>query len=104
MPRGSRRGGPNAPAGAAKTRAVLGLTASDLGCDPAAAQLAPVLAVVVATVRSDVLGPLARPADLAARRRDPLDERERRRGAGRRRLPYARHVVLSETAVGARRI
>ena len=64
------------PADAAEAGAVLGLTASDLGLDPADAELAPVLVVVVAAVGGDPLGPSPWPADLAAYRRDALDERD----------------------------
>ena len=55
---------------------MLGLAASDLGRDAKSAELPPVLVVVVAAVGGDALGTTARPADLAAHRRDALDERE----------------------------
>src|SRR5207247_3982162 len=64
------------PAGAAESRAVLGLAASDLGGDAAPAQLAPVLVVVVAAIGGDPLRPAARTPDLAPYRRHPLDERD----------------------------
>ena len=63
------------PADAAEPGAVLGLTAGDLGLDPAGAELAPVLVVVVASVGGDAVGPPARPADLAADGWDALDQR-----------------------------
>jgi hypothetical protein len=55
---------------------VLGLAARDLRFDPPLAELAPVLVVVVAAVGSDTVGPLPGPADLAAHRRDTVDERD----------------------------
>jgi hypothetical protein len=64
------------PAVATKPRPMLGLAACDLGFDPAAAELAPVLVVVVAAVGGDALGSPPGPADLAAHRRDPLEERD----------------------------
>jgi hypothetical protein len=64
------------PAGAAESGAVLGLAASDLGFDPAGAELASVLVVVVAAVGGDPLGPPAWPADLAANGWDALDQRD----------------------------
>ena len=64
------------PTGAAEPGAVLALAASYLRFDPAAAQLAPVLVVVVAPVGGQALGPLSRPADPPTHRRDPLDERD----------------------------
>ena len=64
------------PAGAAEAAAVLGLAASDLRFDPAGAELAAVLVVVVAAVGGDPIGPSAGSADLAAYRRDALDERD----------------------------
>jgi hypothetical protein len=54
---------------------VSGLTAGDLRLDATAAQLAPVLVVVVAAVGGDSLWPSAGAADLAAHRRDAIDER-----------------------------
>jgi hypothetical protein len=62
-------------ADAAEARAVVGLPASDVGGDPASAELAPVLVVVVAAVGDQPLGPAPWPADLAAHGRDPLDQR-----------------------------
>ena len=64
------------PADAAESGAVFGLAAGDLGFDPARAQLAPVLVVVVATIGRDSVGSPTRSADLAAHRRDPLDQRD----------------------------
>jgi hypothetical protein len=64
------------PAGAAEAGAVFGLAAGDLGFDPAGAELASVLVVVVAAVGGEPLGPSAWPADLAADGRDALDERD----------------------------
>jgi hypothetical protein len=52
------------PADAAEPGAVFGLTAGDLGFDPAGAELAPVLVVVVAAVGGDAVGPSTRPATL----------------------------------------
>ena len=64
------------PAGAAQAGAVGGLPAGDLRLDAAAAELAPVLVVVVAAVGRDTLGPSAWPADLAAHGRDTVDKRD----------------------------
>jgi len=64
------------PAVAAQAGAVRGLAACDLGADSAPAQLSPVLVVVVAAVCCDTGGPSPRPANLAAHRRDPLDQRD----------------------------
>lgn len=55
---------------------MLGLTASDLGLDPAGTELAPVLVVVVAAVGGDPLGPSPWAADFAAHGWDALDERD----------------------------
>ncbi len=66
----------NDPAGATQAGAVLGLAASDLGCDATPAELAPVLVVVVASIGRDTVGPPSRPTDLAAHGRDPVDERD----------------------------
>ena len=63
------------PAGAAEAGAVVGLAASDLGPDPAGAELAAVLVVVVAAVGHHAVGSLAGPADSAAYRRHTLDQR-----------------------------
>ena len=46
------------PTGAAEPGAMLGLAACDLRCDPAQAQLAPVLVVVVAAIGGDALEPV----------------------------------------------
>lgn len=64
------------PAHTTEARAVLGLPACDLRGDPAPAQLAPVLVVVVAAVGGDPVGPPARSADLAAHGRHALEERD----------------------------
>ena len=55
---------------------MFGLAASDLGFDPAGAELAAVLVVVIAAVGEHELGPLARPADLACDRVDTVDQRQ----------------------------
>src|SRR5262249_14810348 len=55
---------------------MLGLATRDLGRDPASAELAAVLVVVVAAVGEHAVGSLAWPADLAAHRRHPLDQRQ----------------------------
>jgi hypothetical protein len=65
------------PADTPETRAVFGLAAGDLGLDPAPAQLAPVLVVVVAAVGGDPVRATARPADLSAHRRHALDQRDK---------------------------
>jgi hypothetical protein len=64
------------PAVAAQTGTVLGLAAGDLGPDPALAELAAVLVVVVAAIGSEPVGTLARAADRAAHRRDTLKQRD----------------------------
>ena len=64
------------PAVAAESGAVHGLAAGDLGLDPSAAELAPVLVVVVAAVGCHPVGSPARAADLAAYRRDAIEERD----------------------------
>jgi hypothetical protein len=64
------------PANAAESGAVVGLAPSDLGLDASSAELTPVLVVVVAAVGGDPVGPSAWPTDLAANRRDTLDERD----------------------------
>jgi hypothetical protein len=58
---------------------VLGLAASDLGCDPALAELAAVGGVVVAAVCGHSCGPSARPAHPATHRRHRVDERDQLR-------------------------
>ena len=63
------------PADAAEAGAVLGLAPRDLRFDPAGAEFAAVLVVVVVAVGGDAVGPPARPADLAADRRYALDQR-----------------------------
>jgi hypothetical protein len=64
------------PADTAEPGAVLGLATSDLWCDVAGTEFAPVFVVVVAAVGGDPLGPLARPADRAAYRWHALNERD----------------------------
>ena len=64
------------PAVAAEAGAVFGLAAGDLGFDPALAELAAVLVVVVAAVSGDPVRSAARAADLATDGWDPLDERD----------------------------
>jgi len=64
------------PAVAAETGAVLGLAPGDLRRDSSLAELAPVLVVVVAAVGRDPVGTTTRSADLAAHRRDPLNQRD----------------------------
>jgi hypothetical protein len=64
------------PADAAETGAVVGLAASDLGRDVAGAEFAAVLVVVVTAISGDPVGASAWPADLAAYRRDALEERD----------------------------
>jgi hypothetical protein len=64
------------PADTTEAGAVLGLATSDLRSDVASTKLAPVLVMVVATVGGDSLGASAWSADLAAYRRDALDERD----------------------------
>ena len=63
------------PAVAAKAGAMLGLAACDLGFDPTATELAPVLVVVVAAIGGDALRSSSGAADLAAHRRHAIDER-----------------------------
>ena len=64
------------PAGAAEPGAVLGLAACDLRRDPAPAELAPVLVVVIPPISGDALRPAARPSDLTAHRGNALKERD----------------------------
>jgi hypothetical protein len=63
------------PADAAEAGPVFGLAARDLGFDAAGAEFAAVLVVVVAAVGGNPFWPSARPANLAAHRRDTLYER-----------------------------
>src|SRR5262249_48239883 len=63
------------PADAAESGAVRALPPRDLGRDPAPAELAPVLVVVVAAVGGEAFGATARTADLAANGRHALDQR-----------------------------
>jgi hypothetical protein len=67
------------PADLAEAGAVVGLAPGDLGFDPAGAQLAPILVVVVTAISGDTAGSAARPTDLATHGRDPLDERDQLR-------------------------
>jgi hypothetical protein len=67
------------PAVAAKAGAVRAASASDLGDDPAAAQFAAVLVVVVATIGGDTRGSLARPAGFAGDGRDTVKQRDQLR-------------------------
>jgi len=60
----------------AKTRAVLGPAAGDLRGDAALAEQPPVFVVVVAPVGTEAIGPPTWPADPAAHRRHPIDERD----------------------------
>jgi hypothetical protein len=71
-----REGALDDPAVAAEPGAMLGLAARDLRLDPAAAQLAPVLVVVVAAVGGNAIGAPPGPADFAAHRRHPLEQRD----------------------------
>jgi hypothetical protein len=64
------------PAVAAQTGAVLGLAPRDLGCDAALAELAAMAVVVVAAIGAEARRSAARPTDLAANRRDAVDERD----------------------------
>ena len=64
------------PALTAERGAVSGLTPGDLRCDPADSDEAAVLVVVVAAVGCDSVGPAAGTADLAAHRRDTLEQRD----------------------------
>ena len=64
------------PAVAAEARAVLGVAACDLGCDPALTELATMCRVVVAAVGAEPLRPSTGPADPAAHRRHSVDERD----------------------------
>jgi hypothetical protein len=65
------------PAGAAEAGAVLGVATCDLGAHPSPSQFAAVLVVVVASVGEHAVRPFAGPPDLAAHRRDTLDERDK---------------------------
>jgi hypothetical protein len=64
------------PAVAAEPGAVLGGASCDLGLDPAPAELAATARVVVSAVAGDPVGTPTRPPDLAAHRRDAVDERD----------------------------
>ena len=64
------------PTNAAKPGAVLGQTTRDLRFDPSGAELTAVPVMVVAAVGDDPVGAAAWPANLAAYRRDALDERD----------------------------
>ena len=64
------------PADAAEPGAVHGLAAGDLRADPAPAQLAPVLVVVVAAIRADTIGAASWSPRLAAHRRHTVNQRQ----------------------------
>ena len=64
------------PAVAAEPGAVLGLAAGDHGLDAALPEQAAVLVVVVAAVGDQRVGSPSRPADAAADRRHPVEQRE----------------------------
>jgi hypothetical protein len=64
------------PAVAAEPGAMRGVAPCDLGCDPTFAELAAATGVVVGAVGADTRRPSPRPADLAAHRRDAVDERD----------------------------
>ena len=64
------------PAVAAEAGAVLGLAACDLWLDAAPAELAAMRRVVVGAVGGEPAGPSPGPADLAAHRRHPVEERD----------------------------
>lgn len=67
------------PAVAAEPGAVCGLAAGDLRSDPAPAQLAPVLVVVVTAVGAETVGAPSRTARLAAHRRHAVEQRNQLR-------------------------
>jgi hypothetical protein len=67
------------PAHPTESGAVLGLATSDLRLDVAGAEFAAVLVVVVAAIGRDPVGASTWPADLAADRRDTVDERHQLR-------------------------
>ena len=64
------------PAVTAESRAVRATSASDLRDDPASAEFAAVLVVVVAAVGADPVGTPPRPAGLASYDRDTVDQRD----------------------------
>ena len=64
------------PAMATEPGAVLRLAAGDLRSDPAPTKLAPILVVVVATVGEHAVRPSPRPADTAAHRWHPVEQRD----------------------------
>jgi hypothetical protein len=64
------------PAVAAQAGAVPGVASCDLGFDAALSELAAAARVVVGAVAGDAVGPSAGPADLAAYRRDAVEERD----------------------------
>ena len=64
------------PPVAAEARAVCGLTPRDHRLDSALPDETPVLVVVVATVGDDAVWTFSRPADAAAHRRHPVEQRE----------------------------
>lgn len=65
------------PALLAEPRAVFALTPSDQRLDPARAELASVLVVVIATVGEQPLGPPTRPAAPAGHRLEAIDQRQK---------------------------
>jgi len=69
-----REGALDDPAVTAESRAMRAASASDLGDDAAAAQLATVLVVVVAAVGDDTRGSLARSAGLTGDGRDAVEQ------------------------------
>ena len=71
-----REGPLDDPAVAAQAGAVRGLATADLWSDPAPAQLAPVLVVVVTAVGAETIRPSPRLARLAAHGRHPLEQRD----------------------------
>ena len=64
------------PAGTAEPRAVLGLAAGDLRCDPAFAELAAVGGVVVAALGGQAFRTATRPANLAAHGGNRVEQRD----------------------------
>ena len=64
------------PAIAAQAGAVAGLAASDLGSDPAFAQLAPLRPMVIGPVGGDPIRPIARTADPASDWWHSVEERD----------------------------
>jgi len=95
------------PAMAAEAGAVLGVAPRDLRSDPALAELAATAWVVVGAIAGDPVGPPARSADLAAHRRDAIDERNQLRAvvtvtAGERPRERDPAALDEEVMLGAR--